>query len=638
MQLGGAVQLLALEMLGLASLVLALFWFRRRIGLTPLYVTLGVFQPVQVLLSSSIYVDLWPGVPVSPGSLMFAASLLAVLLVYIREDAIEARKVIYGILGANFAMTLVMFMTSVQIRTPGTHNFLGIPPGVFSQDARVTAVGTLVFFVDVVLLIVLYTAVRHRFPRRPLLRVVVTLTGVMVFDAFAFTTGAFVERSDFPALLYAASLSKLLIAIGFSAALVFYLRFVEPVEIAGDAEVHPLRDFFYAFTYREKFELQAQKTGEVEARLERAQQVAGMGFLDWNLKTDRIYWSDEMLRLVGLQTGNNLQTLESTVRMVHPDDRAMARKSFDRAIAGGAAHRLDHRMLRVDGSDFWVHAEAELILDEGGSPSRFLGTMVDITERKRAEEQIQRLNEELEARVTQRTRQLESANKELESFSYSVSHDLRAPLRAVSGFSQIIARRHRASLNEEGQRYADNIVIASERMARLIDDLLEYSKLGRKSLKFAPVELNEVIGHVCTDFAQRIEDQHGHLRVAQDLPVVWGDATLLGQVFTNLLENALTYTRPGISANVAVSWEAGVDKVMVHVADQGIGIPAEHLGKIFNVFQRLHGDEDFPGTGIGLAVVQKALNLLGGEVRVDSEVGKGSIFTVTLSTTTMATR
>jgi len=390
-----AVQMLAAELFGLAGMVLALFWFRRRIGLTPLYVSLGVFQPVQVMLTASIYVDLWPGVPVSPGTLMFAASLLAVLLVYIREDAIEARKVIYGVLGANLTMTLVMFVASVQMKTPGTLNLLNVAPELFSQGARVTAVGTFVFLADVILLILLYSAVRRFFPRHPFMRVWATMTGVLAFDAVAFTTGTFFERSDFPSLLAAALVSKLLIALFFSAALTFYLRFVEPSEIAGAAPNHPLRDFFYSFTYRDKFELQAQKTDEVEARLAKAQQVARMGFLDWDLKTDLIYWSDEMVRIIGLGAGQNRQTLASTAALVHPDDRAAAQASLRRAVSGDAVHSLDHRMQRADSSVLWVHAEGELIRDQQGNPTRFLGTLVDITQRKHDEEERRQVFERI---------------------------------------------------------------------------------------------------------------------------------------------------------------------------------------------------------------------------------------------------
>ena len=254
-----ALQLLLLEVLALALLVFGLFRLRRRVGLTPLYVSLGVFQPLQAILSSSVYVDLWPGIPVSPGTMMFTASLLAVLLVYIREDALEVRKAVYGIIVANLVMTLVMWGTSVQLATPGTDNLAGLPMAMFSQGARVTAVGTAVLLADVVLLILCYGGARRLFPRHPLLRVWFTLTGVLLFDALAFITGAFAGHPQFPALLLASVVSKTLIAVLYSALLVAYLRFVEPVHTSDIAGDHPLRDIFYSLTYRDRFELQRQK-------------------------------------------------------------------------------------------------------------------------------------------------------------------------------------------------------------------------------------------------------------------------------------------------------------------------------------------------------------------------------------------
>jgi PAS domain S-box-containing protein len=740
MQNGLALLLLLAQLISLAAIVLALFWLRRYIGVAPLFVSLGVLQPVQVVLWASIYVQLWPGVNISPGTLVFAAILVAVLLVYIREDASVARKLIYGVIGANLAMTVVMLLASVQITAPGTTSLLNVPQEVFSQGARVSAASTLVFIFDVILLILIYISLGRYVGARLFVRLLAAIGGALVFDAIVFTAVARFERSDFGPLLFSAVTSRLVIAPFFAAALIVYLRLVEPKEMPETASVQSFGELLRALTFREKFALQARKIDEVEARLEKAQQIARMGFLDWEFKSDLVYWSDEMVRLVGLKSGQNLQTLQATVNIVHPDDRGIAQASIEGAVSGSAAHCLDHRLVRADGSIMWVHAEGELIRDEAGQPERFLGTQVDITqrkrdeeerrhiferitdafvaldtnwnytyvnskaaqifgrkaedlvgkniwsefpdgvgqvfdltyrkamaeqqsafleayyppyarwfenriypspegltiyfhditERKRADEEIHRLNEELEVRVAQRTSQLESANKELEAFSYSVSHDLRAPLRAVSGFSQIIARRHRANLNEEGQRYVDNIVTASERMGRLIDELLDYAKLGRKSLKFARVSLQDVLRHVAGDFAQRIEEAGGRLTLAEDLPDVRGDATLLGQVFTNLLDNALTYTPHDKPANVSVSWEAAAGQVLVHVSDQGLGIPLEHQEKIFNVFQRLHSDEEFPGTGIGLAVVKKALTLLGGDVHIHSAPGQGATFTVAL--------
>jgi diguanylate cyclase (GGDEF)-like protein/PAS domain S-box-containing protein len=165
--------------------------------------------------------------------------------------------------------------------------------------------------------------------------------------------------------------------------------------VAGAAPNHPLRDFFYSFTYREKFELQAEQTVEVEARLEKAQAVAHMGFLDWNLDTNEVFWSDEMLRILGLPPGQNLQTLAATKAFVHPDDMAMAVASLERGVAGIAPHSLDHRMLRRDGSVLWVHAEGELIAGKDGLPPRFMGTLVDITQRKHDDEERQQVFERI---------------------------------------------------------------------------------------------------------------------------------------------------------------------------------------------------------------------------------------------------
>ncbi|MDD3861242.1 MAG: ATP-binding protein, partial [Bacteroidales bacterium] len=238
------------------------------------------------------------------------------------------------------------------------------------------------------------------------------------------------------------------------------------------------------------------------------------------------------------------------------------------------------------------------------------------------------LNAELEERVSQRTAQLVAINKELESFSYSISHDLRAPLRAIYGFSQIISTRHKDSLNVEGQQYIDYVVAASVRMEQLINDLLNFSRLGRKSIELHPVDLNDIIQEMKMEFKQKIEEVDAQLLFDNNLPVLKGDKSLFRQIFINLIGNAITYRRKEVQLIINISHEESSKHHIIKVSDTGIGIKKEYWEKIFNIFQRLHSEDEYPGTGIGLATVKKSVELMNGEITVDSVYGDGSTFII----------
>jgi len=314
-------------------------------------------------------------------------------------------------------------------------------------------------------------------------------------------------------------------------------------------------------------------------------------------------------------------------------DQDWVRELFLEAVGDTQTRGNVNLIVTKDGREREIEWYDKTLKDTDGNIIGLLAIGQDITERKRAEEETRRLNAELEQRVVERTAELEAANEELGAFVSSVSHDLRAPLRAIRGFADIIARRHRVSLNEEGQHYFDNIVQAGGQMSDLIDDLLAYSRLGRRAVRHRPVDLGDLLAQVSGNMANRVAETGAHLSIPDDLPVIRGDWTLLSGIFTNLLDNGLAYHRPGVVPRVEVACQAEADHVVVRVADNGIGIPAEFHEKIFAIFQRLHSQDEYPGTGIGLAIVKRSVGLLGGRVWVESVVGEGSTFCVELPRT-----
>ncbi len=266
---------------------------------------------------------------------------------------------------------------------------------------------------------------------------------------------------------------------------------------------------------------------------------------------------------------------------------------------------------------------------ERGSDGAITGVLAigrDVTERKQAEEEIQKMNRELELRVVERTTQLEAANNELEAFAYSVSHDLRAPLRHIDGFLELLQKRTTGALDERSKHYMDTISDAAKRMGVLIDDLLAFSRMGRREMAQKPVELGTLVQEVIQEYEPDTQDRLIHWHIA-DLPTVTGDRAMLRAALANLIANALKFTRHRQPAEIEIGCLPNQNaEIIVFIHDNGAGFDMAYADKLFGVFQRLHRVDEFEGSGIGLANVRRIINRHGGRTWAEGKVNQGATF------------
>lgn len=332
--------------------------------------------------------------------------------------------------------------------------------------------------------------------------------------------------------------------------------------------------------------------------------------------------NDAFLNIVGY-TREDFQAGLRWIEMTPPEYLPLDEAAIAEAKITGICTPYEKAYLRKDGTRVSVLIGYILLGEERQEGVAFV---LDLTERKQAEAQLIEFNETLEERVKQRTAQLEAANKELESFSYSVSHDLRAPLRHITGFVDLLQKQlGTAALDPASQRYLNIISDTTKLAGKLIDDLLSFSRMGRTNMRYSTVDLHQLVQEVQQDLEPETRNRQVNW-IVKPLPQVSGDPAMLRLVLGNLLENAVKYSKNSATAEIVVGSSSEEQEVIVFVRDNGVGFDMRYVHKLFGVFQRLHTDSQFEGTGVGLANVQRIVHRHGGRVWAEAEVDRGATF------------
>jgi PAS domain S-box-containing protein len=367
---------------------------------------------------------------------------------------------------------------------------------------------------------------------------------------------------------------------------------------------------------------------ESEERLRLALKSAKQGLYDLDLQTGQAVVSPEYETMLGYEPGELQETNKKWQKRLHPEDREMTYKMYEDYIAGKInEYHAEFRQKTKTGNWIWILSLGEIVeRDNTGKPLRMLGTHTDITRRKLAEDEIVRLNVNLEQKVFERTSQLAAKNRELESFTYSVSHDLKAPLRGIDGYTLILMEEYSKELNDTAKKYLVNIRDNAMQMNRLIDDLLEYSRIERYTLNTGTLNLRYAVAATLDQILKEYPDN----RIKTDIQVPEKEITVnfngLTIALRNLIENAVKFTKTADDPKIEIGFKEKDESYVLFVRDNGIGFAMQYHDRIFEIFQRLHRIEDYPGTGIGLAMVKKAMERMGGKVWAESSPGKGSVF------------
>lgn len=378
----------------------------------------------------------------------------------------------------------------------------------------------------------------------------------------------------------------------------------------GVSEMPGGKDVMYVGTIKDiSYRKQAEeKLLQSEERYNVAVEGAAVGLWDRNLLTDDTYYSPRYKSILGFQGSRQSEFIDeyhSFQSRIHPEDLEKHHQMLESHLNNNTPYDIDVRLQHLDGHYIWAHLKGLVLRNFAGIPTRMAGSMDDVTRKKQAEEE------------------LISSNKELERFAYMASHDLQEPLRMVASFTDLLRRRYGQKLDERAQGYIEFACSSARRMQALVTDLLEYAKVGSEAESITDIDLNITLDEVLTNLSESIVSSKAQITI-QSLPTVRANPVQVHSLFQNLIGNAIKYKKSGVSPIIGISVTKAHEKWQFCVADNGIGMKQEYCEKIFEPFKRLHGKNEFSGTGMGLAICRRFVEDMGGKIWAESNLNQGS--------------
>lgn len=402
----------------------------------------------------------------------------------------------------------------------------------------------------------------------------------------------------------------------------------ERASVERDADGRVVRLFGTTMDVTERV-LAEQALRVAKDTLEQGEAVGRMGSFAYDSDTRELQWSRQAFATIGLPFSPQPPSIDEYCACIHPDDVDRVRASIDLLVAGGGddVPEVRFRTHPDRGAVRWLRRVYQRIDRAAeGRGARYIGTLQDITDAVLAEEQLRQANQALESRVAERTAQLRQANQELEAFSYTVSHDLKAPLRGIDGYSQLLVEEYGERLDEDGRQFIRRIRHGVQLMGELINDLLEYSRMERRDMATEPVSLLPLVQQVLDGYDADIHRQGAQVQLAMEPFTLALDREGMAVVLRNLIGNALKFSRDRQPPRVEIGSRSEAGRRILWVRDNGVGFDMKYHDRMFGIFQRLHRAEEFPGTGVGLALVFKAVQRMGGRVWAESTLGAGATF------------